>query len=243
MELTNKTIVLTGGTSGVGRQLVEQLADHNHLIVLGRDNNKLTELSALWPAITTYQIDLAQASATYSLAQKLAQTHGRVDVLINNAALQFTPKFIDNTFDITTVEKEISTNFTSVCMLISGLLPALQAASQGRIVNINSALGLTPKASSAVYCATKGGLNLLSQSLRYQLEGSSVCVQQAFLPLVDTTMTTGRGKHKMSASLAATKIIEGITQRHSDFDIGATRLLRVLLATAPFLAKKLLKNT
>ena len=120
---------------------------------------------------------------------------------------------------------------------------SLLATSSSRIVNLNSALALVPKASSAIYCATKAALNNFSQSLRYQFEGTAVGVQQAFLPLVDTKMTSGRGKRKISASAAALDIIAGIERGSRDFDIGMTRLLRVLLAIAPFAAKKLLKGS
>ncbi|NGN96903.1 SDR family NAD(P)-dependent oxidoreductase [Grimontia sp. S25] len=241
MKLLNKTIVLTGGTSGIGRQLVEQLVGDNQLIVLGRDAEKLSTLKKKWPSIITFQVDLADVNQVHLIAQSIASAKPEIDLLINNAAAQFMPKFTDEAFTFDTVKTEVDTNFTSVCALIHGLLPALLASESSRVININSALGLVPKASSAVYCATKGALNIFSQSLRYQLEGSVVGVQQAFLPLVDTAMTKGRGKNKISSDVAATEIIAGIEKGEDDFDIGATRFLRVLNALAPFAARKLLK--
>lgn len=242
MKLINKTIVLTGGTAGIGRQLVEQLADHNHVVVLGRDQTKLDELKAQWPSVVTYQVDLSDVKQVHHVAKSIALTLPIVDVLVNNAAVQFMPKFNDKAFHFETIQREVDTNFTSVCALIHGLMPSLSSSTSSRIVNINSALGLVPKTSSAVYCATKGALNIFSQSLRYQFEGTGVGVQQAFLPLVDTAMTAGRGKGKISASSAASEIISGIERGSRDFDIGMTRVLRVLLAIAPFVAKRLLKG-
>ncbi|PMN91621.1 MULTISPECIES: SDR family oxidoreductase [Enterovibrio] len=243
MKLTNKSIVLTGGTSGIGRALVECLAETNQLIVIGRDAEKLDHLKRDWPSVITYRADLSDVKNVHSIAHSIQQQHPKIDVLINNAAVQFTPFFNDDRFEFDSIQHEIDTNFTSVCALTHGLLPSLLAASSSRIVNVNSALALVPKASSAVYCATKAALNIFSQSLRYQFEGSAMGVQQAFLPLVDTKMTTGRGKGKISASSAAFEIIAGIEKGNRDFDIGMTRFLRVLLAIAPFAAKKLLKGS
>ncbi|WP_194435738.1 SDR family oxidoreductase [Vibrio fluminensis] len=243
MELSNKYIVLTGGTSGVGRQLVAQLARDNQLIVLGRDQKKLHALKDQYPTIMTYQVDLESVRHVHQLGQELAQDLPKVDVLINNAAVQFMPQIHEDTFVFATVEREINTNFTSVCALIHGLLPALSKSKPARIVNVNSALGLVPKTSSAVYCASKGALNIFSQSLRYQFENSAIRVQQAFLPLVDTDMTKGRGKNKMSPESAASAIINGIEKSEKDFDIGAIRFLRVLLAFAPNVARRILKRT
>ncbi|KXF83584.1 SDR family oxidoreductase [Enterovibrio coralii] len=243
MELRNKTIVLTGGTSGIGRQLVDQLSHANQLIVLGRDSEKLDALKEQYPSVIAYQVDLSNTKEVYRLASLIGKHHPQIDVLINNAAVQFAPYFNDKHFNFSTVQYEIDTNLTAVCALIHGLLPSLMSASSSKIINVNSALSLVPKASSAVYCATKGALNILSQSLRYQFEGSPIKVQQVFMPLVETQMTAGRGSNKISATLAASKMIEGIEQKDKDFDIGATRVLRVLFAIAPFAARKLLKGS
>ena len=100
MKLINKTIVLTGGTAGIGRQLVEQLADHNHVVVLGRDQTKLDELKAQWPSVATYQVDLSDVKQVHHVAKSIALTLPIVDVLVNNAAVQFMPKFNDKAFHV-----------------------------------------------------------------------------------------------------------------------------------------------
>ena len=110
------------------------------------------------------------------------------------------------------------------------------------IVNINSGLGLVPKTRSAVYCGTKGGLNLFSQSLRHQLAHTNIRVVQAFLPLVDTKMTKGRGRDKISASEAALLIIEGLGTSLHDIDLGKVKMLRLLHRVFPGLAQNIMKR-
>jgi uncharacterized oxidoreductase len=110
------------------------------------------------------------------------------------------------------------------------------------IAIINSGLALAPKTGSAVYCATKAAMNSFSQSLEYQLEETNIKVIQSFLPLVDTPMTKGRGTGKMSARQAAAKIIEGIQKGTNPTNIGKVKLLRLLLALWPGLARKIMKG-
>jgi len=240
-QLKDKRILVTGGTSGVGRALVEMLCHENQVIILGRSKEKLQELAQAAPGITTVRADLSDLLGLRATIKHL-QTLGPIDVLINNAAIQHTPLFTDPGFNPATIAEEVTTNFTSICYLIHGLLPCLEAAGDARILNINSALGLVPKKSSAVYCATKGALNILTQSLRYQLEDTGVQVQQAFLPLVDTAMTTDRGSGKISAGAAAQAIIRGLERGTPDNFIGKVKLLMLIRRLSPALAARILKG-
>ena len=162
-------------------------------------------------------------------------------MLINNAAVQYTPHFLDDDFRFETIKREIDINLTSVCTLIYLLMPNLLQCSPSMILNMNSGLALAPKTGSAVYCATKGALNILSQSLQYQLENTNIEVKQAYLPLVDTPMTEGRGKGKLSVEKAAADIIQGMSKKSPNIDIGKVKLLRILLRLAPTLAQKIMK--
>jgi len=242
MKTENKRIIITGGTSGVGFEMVKQLYDNNQLIVLSRDSKKLNTLSQQFTEILTYQVDLSNLSQVEQVANTIKERFDSIDILINNAAIQNTPTFLSKDFDYQSISKEITINFTSVCSLCYLLLPQLLNSQNATILNVNSGLGLTPKTSSAIYCATKGALNLFSQSLRYQLEHTNIKVRQAFLDLVDTKMTRGRGKNKMSADTAATLIIRGIEHDLLDQDIGKVRFLRPLLSLMPWVAKSIMKQ-
>jgi uncharacterized oxidoreductase len=122
-------------------------------------------------------------------------------------------------------------------------LPALSHGGEAAIVNINSGLGLVPKSSSAVYCATKGAMNIFSQALRSQFKSTVVIVFQAFMPLVDTPMTTGRGTGKVSAGQAARQILNGIERNKLDYDIGKTKVLRTLNRFIPAVARALMARS
>ena len=242
MKLEDKRIVLTGGTSGIGYELLKLLYPKNEVIVIARNSTKLDELGMQNPSIIPKCCDLANLKELEKLTNEIVTHYGKIDILINNAAVQFTAKFTDDNFDWKTVPREVATNLTAPCCLTYWLLPALTASNSARIVNINSGLALTPKKCSAVYCATKSALDSFTRSLRYQLDESNIGVQQIFFELVDTPMTSGRGRNKLSATSAAKDVIHAIEAEILDHDIGKVKLLRFLLRLAPGFARRILKN-
>ncbi len=241
MEIENKHIVITGGASGVGLELVRQLQSANRVSVIARPSSALDALRAAFPKVDIHEADLSDQHAVETAADNLARTGGEIDILINNAAVQYMPRFTDPEFRFETIRREIDVNFTAPCTLVHLLLPNLMHEGPAFIVNINSGLGLVPKTDSAVYCATKAALNSFSQSLAYQLEDSKIEVKQVFLPLVDTAMTKGRGSGKISAQRAAEETIKGFCSSRMTIDIGKIRTLRMLLRIAPSVAAKIMK--
>ncbi|MEM6641306.1 MAG: SDR family NAD(P)-dependent oxidoreductase [Pseudomonadota bacterium] len=242
MDLSNRNIVITGGTSGIGLELVRRLQDQNHLFVIARNAARLDHLRSQFPGIMTCRADLASSNDLAHAAAEARARFERIDVLLNNAAIQYMQHFTEPEFEPTSIEREIAINFTAVFTLCARLLPAMIHEGRAAIVNVNSGLALVPKTSSAVYCATKGAMNIFSQALRYQLAPTNVRVQQAFMPLVDTPMTAGRGAHKMSAHEAADALLRGISRGIDDHDIGKVRLLRVLMRFLPGLARKIMRD-
>ena len=239
--ISSKHIVITGGASGLGLELVRQLHNGNQISVIARPSHGLDMLRSDYPDLEVYEADLADLRSVEIAADQLIRSDRKIDILINNAAVQNTPRFIDPDFRYETIQREIDINFTSVCTLIYLLMPSLLQASPSMIVNINSGLALVPKTGSAVYCATKAALNIFSQSLRYQLEATNVQVKQVFIPLVDTAMTEGRGMGKMPVDVAAATVIKALSLPKADVDIGKIKALRVIHRFAPGLAAKIMK--
>ncbi|AOT10239.1 SDR family oxidoreductase [Pseudoalteromonas luteoviolacea] len=243
MNLVNKVIVITGGTSGIGRQIVDQLHAQNTIIVIARNSKRLEQLKKRYKNVICFSADLSDPECYKPLSEQIKAQYPRIDVLINNAAVQNEPLFTDPNFEYEQIAREINVNFTAVCSLSFLLLPALNASdSQSVILNINSGLSFVAKKSACVYCASKAALNLFSQSLSYQLEHTNIKVLQAFIPLVDTPMTQGRGDNKISAECAAKSILKGLKRQDPQHDIGKIKILRILNALTPSLAKRILKG-
>ncbi len=240
MHLKSKRILLTGGTAGVGRQLVDLLAADNVLVVIGRSAEKLAKLKEAYPSITTRCCDLSQREAVAATVQRLAAMESGFDVLICNAAVQHEPWITAEAFDAATIDREVMTNFTSICELVAVLGPRM--ARGGVVTLINSGLALAPKASSAVYCATKAALRSFGRSIVYQLEDRGVRVSQIYLPLVDTAMTAGRGRGKIDARCAAEQIVLAITAERAEHYVGQVKVLRWLHRWVPNLAYRIMRS-
>jgi len=243
MNLSNKVIILTGGTSGIGYELVRQLDVENKLIVIAREGPKLESLREKFPNVDTYPADLSKPQQYTDLAEKIMKKYPRINLLINNAAVQNTPTYLDNDFNYGTITHEINLNFNAICSLSYLLIPALiNRNDTALIVNINSGLALAPKTNSVIYCATKAAIDTFSRGLSYQLEKSNIRVLQAFLPLVETPMTLGRSSGKISAHRAASAIISGIEKEKAVNNIGKVKILRLLMRLAPSFAYKIMKQ-
>lgn len=233
-------IVLTGATSGIGSHLLARLlADGHRVIAVSRRASALEP----HPALERIDCDLADLPTVRALAAALAQRHPRIDLLINNAALQYGLPLTAPDFDPEAMIAEATINLVAPALLVHGLLGALEAAGPGSaIVNLSSGLAYYPKRDTALYCATKAGLRSFSQSLRYQLEPRGIRVMEAILPLVATPMTDGRGSGKMDADAAARAILAGIARGRNEIHIGKARLLPLLIRIAPSIAQRMLKG-
>jgi len=245
MKLRNKTILVTGGTSGIGQELVRKLVEcGNELVVLGRSQNKLDDLKSRLHGVSVYRCELSQRTQVEHVMDEVITRHPDIAVLINNAAVQLTPAFTSDEFDFDGIGFQITTNLTAPLWITSLLLAGtLLRQDRALIVNISSGLAFYPKTESAVYCATKAALHSVSQSLRYQLEESPVRVAEVILPLVDTPMTEGRGSGEMTAEMAAKGIIAGIETGRDEIYIGKARLLPPMLRLIPGVVKNVLKRS
>jgi len=242
VAIVNKIILVTGGTSGIGLELVKKLSPHNQLIVISRNGRLTDELLHENQAIELYHADIGDKVALESVIDRILRNHTKLDILINNAAIQNTPEFMANDFNYDGIESEVNINFTAICHLTYSVLPLLNAVENGVIVNVNSGLAIAPKQGSAIYCATKSALNSLSISLRYQLQKTSIKVKQVFLPLVETGMTDGRGSKKLKADKVAEEIIAGIYSNRHTYDIGRVKLLRLVNYLAPCIAAQIMRK-
>jgi len=237
IKLTQKNILITGGMSGIGNALCNQLmeAGNQLTIITRRQANKGDNPREIY-------CDLANLESIQQLVKFLLEGKWMPDLLINCAAIQNTLKFNDQDFEIESIDLEVKVNFTSIALLTALFLPSLERQKESAVVNLTSGLALFPKTNSAIYSATKAALHSLSQSLRYQLENTGVKVFEAILPLVDTNMTKGRGKNKMSASDAARAILRGIEKDQYEMYIGKARYLPFLSRVSPGLVKNILKR-
>lgn len=247
MNIADHTILITGGTRGIGKELALQLAAKGaKVIITGRSLAGLKSAAAIYPQnISHYQADLCQSAELDALLSWLQKTHPNLSLLINNAASQTEMDFFADLKQNWRPHccAEINLNLTAAISLSLALLPVFCAHSSAAIVNISSGLALAPKQSAPVYCATKAGLRSFSKALRYQCAANapSIKIVEAIMPLVDTDMTRGRGAYKISPAQAAARIIAGIETGRGEIWVGKTKALKLLNRLSPPLAERILR--
>ncbi len=194
MKLTGNTILVTGGTSGIGRALAEALHDRgNHVIIAGRRQKLLDDVVAARPGMTGIRLDLADPTWVRHLAGELHARFPALNVLVANAGIS-SQEDLTGAWDLSVSEAMVDTNILGILRLAAALLPGLACQPDAVIMATTSNLAFVPRTSFPTYCATKAFLHSWLQSLRHQLRGS-VEVLELAPPYVQTELS---GSHQVS---------------------------------------------
>lgn len=243
MVTKGNVILITGGTSGIGLELVSQFYYlENKIIATSSNADRLALLKLKFPEIDTLVCDLANGDSVKSLIDKCLIEYQNINMVINNAGIQNNYSWMDEKEGYEKIEQEIRINFTSPMQIIYGLLPILISKQNGAIINVSSGLAFAPKKSAPIYCGTKAAIHNSTKAIRYQLENTPVKVFEIIPPLVDTAMTEGRGKGKISPKMLVDEFMKNLENNKLESNIGKTKLLRIVQRISPKLADVILKN-
>jgi uncharacterized oxidoreductase len=195
MELSNRTVLVTGGTSGIGLGIAEAFQQaESKVIVCGRNKERLSNVEKRSPSITAVLCDLADARQRAHLVTDMLRRFPDLDILVNNAGIQ---RYIDlkKGFEaLKSGEDEIAINFVAPVELTSLLIGHLMKRRSAAIVNVSSGLAFMPMLDTPIYNATKAAIHTYSLVLRQQLKDTSVKVFEIVPPMVDTNLNReGRG--------------------------------------------------
>ena len=192
MKTTGNTILITGGGSGIGRGLAEAFhALGNHVVIAGRRKQALDETTAANPSMASLTLDIENPANIRSLAAELALRYPALNVLINNAGIMRVERLQTQQEDLAGAESTIATNLMGPIRLTAALLPLLQKQPHSAIINVSSGLAFVPMALTPTYCATKAAIHSYTQSLRYQLQGSTTEILELIPPYVATDLLDG----------------------------------------------------
>ena len=241
MELTNNTILITGGTSGLGLELATRLlALGNTVIITGRNQARLDQAKKRLPGIHAVQSDVSQPEAIRALYEQIIRQFPRLNMLINNAGEMRKISLHDPSIDLLDLTREIDINLTGPIRMVQQFLPHLKAQKMAAILNVTSGLALVPFPLSPIYGATKSGLHSYTQSLRVQLKHTGIRVFELLAPGADTPLNdkflAEEGfdpKTMMDPGKLIDAAINGLQKDQAEIYPGVSGVLRIMSRLAP----------
>ncbi|MCJ8518387.1 putative oxidoreductase [Pseudorhizobium tarimense] len=193
MKTTGNTILITGGNSGIGRALAEAFhARGNKVIITGRRQETLEEVSAANPGMIAMTLDIGDAEGIKAFAERLVREHPDLNAVINNAGIMKREDLTTAPDYLQTAEETIATNLLGPVRLTAALLPHLLKQQDATILTVSSGLAFVPMAATPTYSATKAAIHSYSMGLRRQLNDTSVEVIEIVPPYVQTTLMSER---------------------------------------------------
>jgi uncharacterized oxidoreductase len=201
MNLVGNTILITGGSSGIGFAFAERfLKSGNKVIVCGRREGKLQEVQRRYPQLHVRICDIADESERLALFHWAKSEFPELNVLVNNAGIQQRTDLLKSKEDWSYHRQEIAANLEAPLHLTMLFLPHLAEKSSAAIINVSSGLAFTPMAAAPIYSATKAALHSFTMSLRHQLSTSRIEVIEVAPPAVNTDLG-GEGLHTFGVPL------------------------------------------
>jgi uncharacterized oxidoreductase len=188
--MTGNTILVTGGTSGIGRALAEAFHDRgDRVLVAGRRRALLDEITAARPGLVGIPLDPDDPASLSRLAGELRTRFPELNVLVANAGVSRMEDMAAARWDASTAQSIVDTNIMGVLRVTAAVLPVLTARPDATIMATSSALAFVPRADFPAYCASKAFLHSWLTSLRHQLRKVPIEVLELSPPYVQTALT------------------------------------------------------
>jgi uncharacterized oxidoreductase len=151
----------------------------------------LDQTTAANPGMKSIGLNIEDPASIRAVAAQLAKDYPALNILINNAGIMRTENLGDPQGDLTDAESIVTTNLLGPIRLTAALLPQLREQSYSAIMNVSSGLAFVPLTLTPTYCATKAAIHSYTQSLRYQLQGTTTEVLELIPPYVQTDLMDG----------------------------------------------------
>jgi len=236
MKTSQNTVLIIGGTAGIGLEIVKKLtALNNHVIVTGRNKERLDIAVAGLKNVTAIPFDVSKANEVENLVERIGKNFPHLNVVINNAGRALLYNLNDETQDaFANAEEEMLTNYLSIVRMNQKLLPILKQQPESAIVNVSSIVAYVPGINLPGYAASKAALHSYTTALRLSLENTSVKVFELMPPLVDTEFSKEIGGHNgIKPSVVANELVSALAKNDFEIRVGDTAKIYELFRHSP----------
>ena len=235
MKTTNNTILITGGSAGIGFETAQLLAAAgNKVIITGRDKQRMKEVLKLLPNVTGILGDVSNPEDSERLVAKIQQDFPQLNMLINNAGRAHLYNLANSENAFEKAQDEMLINYLAVIRLTEKLLPLLSTQPEAAIVNVSSIVAFVP-GSLPTYSASKAALHSYTQSLRISLaRAGQVKVFELMPPLVNTDFSQMiGGSSGIAPSVVAQDLLDALKTDHYEIHVGNTQFIYDLYRKSP----------
>ena len=241
MNVNSNTVLITGGGSGIGLALAEAfLAEGNEVLICGHRQALLDRALKRLPTLHTFNCDLSDDKDLHALALRICEYFPRLNVLVNTAAVAEVTD-LKNGHAAEHISNELSVVLRAPILLTMQFLPHLLQRPEAAVVNITTASAYVHAARYPGYCAAKAGLHSFSQSLRHQLQDTSVSVFEVLPPISDTLLNE-EDASKVNTHAVTEQILRGMRRDLPEIRIGQTRALYAMARFLPRAAFSLMNG-
>lgn len=235
MKTTNNTVLITGGSAGIGLEIAKQLLKQgNKIIITGRNESRLQKALQQLPGATAMVSDVADAASVDKLVKQVQHEFPELNMLINNAGHAVLHNISEEGAHLKAAE-EMHTNYTAVIRLNEKLIPLLRQQPEAAIVNVTSIVAFAPGVRLATYAASKAALHSYSQALRLMLQkDSTIHVFELMPPLVNTEFSAEiGGANGIPPAQVAEELIHGLNTNTFEIHVGGTAQFYELFLSSP----------
>lgn len=236
MKTTNNTILITGGSAGIGFEIAKLLsAKGNKVIITGRDKARLENALSKLPDVVGFAYDVTKEGEVDQLVETLTKDFPALNIVINNAGKAHLSKLAENSDIFMKAGEEMLTNYLSILRINEKLLLLLGAQKESAIVNVSSIVAFVPNHVAATYGASKAALHSYTQSLRIALaKSTSIKVFELMPPLVNTDFSQEIGGiNGMSPVVVAEDLLKALESDTYEIHVGKTAQIYELFHASP----------
>ena len=236
MKTTNNTILITGGSAGIGFEIAKILSEKgNEVIITGRNPERLQQAVAQLKNVTGFACDVTKEEEINQLLDKLNTDFPKLNIVINNAGQAYAYNLSESVDTFQKASDEMLTNYLSIIRINEKLLPLLRVQQESAIVNVSSVVALVPSQSAPTYAASKAALHAYTQTLRISLAKSTgIKVFELMPPLVNTDFSQEIGGiNGISPVVVAEDLVNALESDSYEIHVGNTANIYALFHASP----------